>query len=163
MKMGRAYEAYIRHGARNAGGRLGRQFLQTSTKRDADGYRGSNANACIPCDVDVNDIVRGANGEIWTIKCTKCDKWGHIGNNCPGEGVSNNLSLFKVMLSQRHCHHDFNPNYFYLDSGANFSSTFDTTIIDNLSTCSKNNSITAMTNGGTIHFNQHRTLKLIPK
>ena len=163
MKMGRAYEAYIHHGARNAGGRLGRQFLQTSTKRDADGYRGDNANACIPCDVDVNDIVRGANGEIWTIKCTKCDKWGHIGNNCPGEGVSNNLSLFKVMLSQHHCHHDFNPNYFYLDSGANFSSTFDTTIIDNLSTCSKNDSITAMTNGGTICFNQHRTLKLIPE
>ena len=85
VKMGRAYEAYIRHGARNAGGRVGRQFLQTSTKRDADGYRGGNANACIPCDVDIGDIVRGTNGEIWTIKCTKCDKWGHIGSYCPGE------------------------------------------------------------------------------
>eukprot|EP00957_Ditylum_brightwellii_P105340 8030883-Ditylum_brightwellii.AAC.1 len=61
MKMGCTYEAYICHGARNARGRLGHQFLQTSTKRDADWYRGINANTCIPCDVDVKDIVRGAN------------------------------------------------------------------------------------------------------
>eukprot|EP00957_Ditylum_brightwellii_P118370 9027756-Ditylum_brightwellii.AAC.1 len=62
--MGRAYEAYICHGARNAVGKLGHQFLQISTKRDVDGYRGGNANACIPCDVHVKDIVHGANGEI---------------------------------------------------------------------------------------------------
>eukprot|EP00957_Ditylum_brightwellii_P164767 12545125-Ditylum_brightwellii.AAC.1 len=59
--------------------------MQTSTKRDVDGYRGGNANACISYDVDVKDIVRCANGEIWTIKYTKCDKRGHIGNNCPGK------------------------------------------------------------------------------
>eukprot|EP00957_Ditylum_brightwellii_P070190 5332283-Ditylum_brightwellii.AAC.1 len=75
--MGCAYEAYIRHGAQNAEGRLGCQFLQTSKKRDADGYCGGNANSCIPCDVDVKDIIRGANGEIWTIKYTKCDKWAY--------------------------------------------------------------------------------------
>ena len=68
-----------------------------SSRRDADGYRGGNANACIPVDVNIEDIVRGSNGEIWTVKCNNCQKWGHTNAHCP---VSIKSSLFKVILSQ---------------------------------------------------------------
>ena len=54
-----------------------------SGRKAAEGYRGGSCNGCIPCDVHDNDVVRGTNGEIWTIKCNGCKKWGHNQSNCP--------------------------------------------------------------------------------
>ena len=66
------------------------------------------------------------------------------------------------MLSQCFIHHNFKSNYFYLDSGANFSSTFDSTIINKLTKCRRDEVITAMTNGGTATFEQRGKMKLLP-
>ena len=88
-------------------------------RKDADRYRGGNGNVCIPCEVEIMDIVRGMNVEIWTAKCNKCQKWGHTANHCP---VSVSTSLFEIILSQHFPRFESNPNHLYLDSGANFSS-----------------------------------------
>eukprot|EP00957_Ditylum_brightwellii_P084302 6409998-Ditylum_brightwellii.AAC.1 len=95
--MGNAYKAFIHHQIRQGnrysrGYRYGRQFLQPGGRggqgngggrKDADGYRCGNANACIPIDVEVTDIVCGTNGKLWTVKCNKCSKWGHAGGHFP--------------------------------------------------------------------------------
>eukprot|EP00957_Ditylum_brightwellii_P182595 13908399-Ditylum_brightwellii.AAC.1 len=94
--MGNAYKAFIHHQSRqdnrySRGYRYGRQFLQPGGqsgqgngggRKDADRYRGGNANAYIPIDVEVTDIVHGTNSKIWIVKCNKCSKWGHAGGHC---------------------------------------------------------------------------------
>eukprot|EP00957_Ditylum_brightwellii_P104451 7956734-Ditylum_brightwellii.AAC.1 len=71
-KVGNAYKVYIHHQSRQGnrysrGYRYGRQFLQP-------GGQGGQ---------EVTDIVRGTNGKIWTVKCNKCNKWGHAEGHCP--------------------------------------------------------------------------------
>eukprot|EP00957_Ditylum_brightwellii_P065178 4943519-Ditylum_brightwellii.AAC.1 len=106
-KMDTAYKVFAHHQTcqdSTIPRRYGCQFLQDqqSLKRDANGYCGRNANACILCNVDIPDIVCGTNGEIWTMKCNECQKWGHANNHCL---VSPRASLFKAMLLQHFHHH----------------------------------------------------------
>ena len=150
---------------RNAG-RYGRQLFTQSTNRftDASGYRGGR-NGCIPCDVEVSEIVKGTNQEVWTVKCNTCDKCGHHSKYCPTSNVStvSNASLMSyLILSQHRRNHNFDPNNYYIDSGANFSSTFDSNILKFLQHTREHDTITAMTNGGSITFNEYGCLKLLP-
>ena len=140
-ELGNAMDIYMNVQQRNpTNRRYERQFFGGGTKKvkkDADGYRGGNLNACIPCDVDISSIVRGTNKEIWCIKCNKCERWGHTNMFCPENDsstqVSTKYNLFtKIMLSQHCLDHAFNPNHFYIDSGANFSSTFDPSLLQSI-------------------------------
>eukprot|EP00957_Ditylum_brightwellii_P038320 2896976-Ditylum_brightwellii.AAC.1 len=45
---------------------------------------------------------------------------------------------------------------------ANFSSTLDSTLIDNLDKCRRDDIITSLTNGGSITFDKYSRFKSIP-
>ena len=158
-KEGDLMSIWINQFNRMNNGRTERQFftphLNKNRPRDADGYRGSRTG-CILCDVEVADIVKGTNQEIWTVKCDKCEKWGYNRRYCPTISENNPLSktslLSYLVLSQHRKIYNFDPYHYYIDSGANFSSTFDSNIIDTIQFSRPHDSITVVTNAGSIRF-----------
>ena len=152
---------------RSGGGRFEKQFFTTNTSNrftDASGYRGGRTG-CIPCDVEVEDIVKGTNREVWTVKCNNCERWGHHSKYCPSNETSkvSTVSLMSHMiLSQHRKVHNFDPNHYYIDSGANFSSSFDSNILHSIRRTRDHEQITALTNGGIVEFKKLGSLKLLP-
>lgn len=106
--------------------------------------------------------VRGVDGTLVERTCWNCQNWGHLSNNCPEapRGGRTGTTMFHRCMSQ--LLGDIPSTWIILDTASTLSCAHNFELVTNVRKCDPGNEITALTNGGSKHFDKEADLKLLP-
>jgi hypothetical protein len=107
-------------------------------------------------------LVPGVNATSIPMHCYHCNEWGHGSRNCPKKQHQQGIGAIQVGIGLSQARGGIPKSWILLDTCSTASVTCNSDLLNNISVCDDDSSLTIYTNGGSQHFDSKGTLKMLP-